>query len=219
MPDSTYIRKCGRFLPQPPIIHPPRLPHGTQASTRLANIQGVSYQIRCFARCSPLLIRGISFQTTGLPLSRGCTMVAYRFADCCRQFLNIWNLTTSREPAPTRKHARISIGDVGFIRRGQFHLLFSAGSPLGERQPGDDVPSTFEELTVGIPESSEPRQPGCLRTDTVREFGAGVGASVSTPLYVLSHKPTSTHFKMYHPAPWNLAQISHSSSLGIVVQH
>lgn len=92
------------------------------------------------------------------------------------------NPITSREPAPTRNYARISIGDVGFIRRGQFHLLFSAGSPLGGRQPGEDVPATFEELTVGDPVSGEPRLPGCLRTDTVREIGAGLGVTVSTAL-------------------------------------
>ena len=88
------------------------------------------------------------------------------------------------EPAPT-EDTRIGIGDVGFIRRGQFHLLFSAGSQLGERQLGDDVPRTFEPLTVGRTTFGQPRLPGCLRTDTVREVGAGLGASVSTgALYV-----------------------------------
>ena len=94
-------------------------------------------------------------------------------------------LATSREPAPTRSYARISIGDVGFIRRGQFHLLFSAGSPLGERELGEDVPATFEELNVGVPEPVQPQVPGCLRTDVVRETGFGISATVSTILYVL----------------------------------
>jgi hypothetical protein len=51
--------------------------------------------------------------------------------------------------------------------------LFSAGSPLGERRLGEDVPTTFEELTVGTLVRDQPRIPGCLRTDTVREVGAG----------------------------------------------
>ena len=96
------------------------------------------------------------------------------------------NPATSREPAPTHNYTRISIGDVGFIRRGQFHLLFSAGCPLGERQLGDDVPDTFEELSIGTPVFGQPRLPVCLRTDTVREVGAGLGATVSTTLYVPS---------------------------------
>lgn len=96
------------------------------------------------------------------------------------------NPTISREPAPTQNYKRINFGDVGFIRGGQFHLLFSAGRPLGERRPGIDVPLTFEELKVGTPVFRQPRRPGCLRTDTVREIGAGLGASVATtPGYVL----------------------------------
>ena len=79
---------------------------------------------------------------------------------------------TSREPAPTRDYARVKIGDVGFIRSGQFHLLFSAGSPLGERLLGRDVPITFEPLTVGRIVSGRPRPPGCLHTITVRDQGA-----------------------------------------------
>jgi len=35
---------------------------------------------------------------------------------------------------------RIQIGDVGCIRRACFHLLFSAGKPLGVRQLGVDTP-------------------------------------------------------------------------------
>ena len=89
----------------------------------------------------------------------------------------------SRQPAPA-DYARIAIGDVGFIRRGRFHLLFSAGSPLGERELGEGVPTTFEQLTVGTPARDQPRLPGCLCTTTVREIGAGLGATIPTALYV-----------------------------------
>ena len=89
----------------------------------------------------------------------------------------------SREPSPTNKYPRVNIGDVGFIRRGKFHLLFSAGSPLEDRRLGDDVPTTFEPLDVGDLDSSLPRQPGCLRTSTVRQFGVGLGATASASLY------------------------------------
>ena len=89
-----------------------------------------------------------------------------------------------REPSPVN-YTRIAIGDVGFIRRGQFHLLFSAGSPLGERQLGVDVPETFEQLTVGTLVRDKPRPPGCLCTTSVREVGAGRGATIPAALYVL----------------------------------
>ena len=56
--------------------------------------------------------------------------------------------TTSREPAPVNC-TRVRIGDVGFIRRGQFHLLFSAGLPSDGRKLGVDVPETFEPLNIG----------------------------------------------------------------------
>ena len=93
----------------------------------------------------------------------------------------MWN---SREPSPTSRYERIGIGDVGFIRRGQFHLLFSAGTPLGDRIPGRDVPSTFEQLDIGTPESRPPRQSGCLRTSNVRQVEAELGVTVSAATYV-----------------------------------
>ncbi|KAF9644728.1 hypothetical protein BDM02DRAFT_3121390 [Thelephora ganbajun] len=86
------------------------------------------------------------------------------------------------EPAPTSDYTRIKIGDVGFIRRGQFNLMFSAGSPLGLRQLGVDVPITFEELDVETRPSGQPRQPGCLRTPTVRPIGADLAGTAFTPL-------------------------------------
>jgi len=48
------------------------------------------------------------------------------FIDCCGWYLKICKPTISREPAPARSYTRINIGDVGFIHRGQFHLLDSA---------------------------------------------------------------------------------------------
>jgi len=81
-----------------------------------------------------------------------------------------------REPAPASSYTRVNIGDVGFLRYGKFYLLFSAGSPLGNRRLGEDVPATFEQLDVGTPALLEPRPPGCLHTSTIREVGAGLDA-------------------------------------------
>ena len=86
----------------------------------------------------------------------------------------------SREPAPIYSYKRVKLGDVGYIRRGRFHLLFSAGCPLGSRQLGVDVPLTFEPLDVGPVIFSQPRLPGYLCTSTVKETGASLGASVCT---------------------------------------
>ena len=85
-----------------------------------------------------------------------------------------------REPAPIYSYKRVKLGDVGYIRRGRFHLLFSAGCPLGSRQLGVDVPHTFEPLNTGQVIFSQPRLPGYLCTSTVKESGAGAGASVAT---------------------------------------
>ncbi|KAF9781373.1 hypothetical protein BJ322DRAFT_272750 [Thelephora terrestris] len=87
------------------------------------------------------------------------------------------------EPAPIHSYRRVKAGDVGYIRRGHFHLLFSAGCALGSRQLGVDVPPTFEPLDVGPIIYGQPRLPGCLCTSTVKETGGDLGASVSaTPL-------------------------------------
>jgi len=87
------------------------------------------------------------------------------------------NPTTHRDPSPTEHYPRIKIGDVGFIRNGQFHLLFSAGSP---QTPGEGVPITFEPLIVGDPVLDQPRRPDCLRTSTVQQLGAGLDATGGT---------------------------------------
>jgi len=85
-----------------------------------------------------------------------------------------------REPAPIPNYKRVNIGDVGFLRRGKFHLLFSAGSPLGDRQLGDDVPTTFKQLDVGTLAPRDPRPPGCLHTSTIREVGGVLDATGRT---------------------------------------
>lgn len=91
---------------------------------------------------------------------------------------------TAREPAPLNYFKRVRLGDVGYVRKGCFHLLFSAGKPLGERQLGADVPLTFQPLDVGPIVNLQPRLPGCLSTNTVREAGASLGATISAIPYV-----------------------------------
>ena len=84
-----------------------------------------------------------------------------------------------REPGPIYSYKRVRPGDVGYTRRGRFHLLFSAGVPLGSRVPGTDVPLTFEPLDVGPIIPGEVRPPGYLRTNTIRQIGVDVGGSVA----------------------------------------
>ena len=88
-----------------------------------------------------------------------------------------------REPAPIYSYKRIRLGDVGYIREGGFHLLFSAGEPLGTRILGSDVPHTFEPLKVDRFIRRGVRPAGYLRTTSVREIGADVGASAAIPWY------------------------------------
>ena len=84
-----------------------------------------------------------------------------------------------REPSPIYSYRRVRPGDVGYTRRGRFHLLFSAGIPLGSRELGTDVPLTFVPLDIGPIISGEVRDPGYLRTNTVRQIGVDVGGSVA----------------------------------------
>lgn len=83
------------------------------------------------------------------------------------------------EPSPTDSYARVELGDVGFIRYGRFHLLFSAGCPLGSRRLGEDVPKTFQPLNVGPTTCDTSWPPRCISINTHEEFGAGFDASVS----------------------------------------
>jgi hypothetical protein len=104
-----------------------------------------------------------------------------------------------REPAPIHSFKRIKLGDVGYIRRGQFHLLFSAGCPLGDRQLGVDVPHAFQPLNVGPTVYIQPRRPGCLSTNTIRAVGVDLGASISPVPYVRSAASVSSGISDIHP--------------------
>lgn len=76
----------------------------------------------------------------------------------------------AREPAPLPYFKRVQPGDVGYIRRGCFNLLFSAGCPLGGREVGFDVPRTFKRLDVGTILNAQPRSPGYTSTKTTRKI-------------------------------------------------
>lgn len=122
--------------------------------------------------------------------------------------------TTTRDPAPLDNFKRIQLGDVGYIRRGCFHLLFSAGCPLGERQLGVDVPHTFKKLDVGPISKTQPRFPGYLSTNTVRKTRVPLRVSMgtdNTDPYVRSH-PFPPESQMRAPGCWNPAPPSRSSS-------
>ena len=108
---------------------------------------------------------------------------------------------TTREPSPLSSFKSIQIGDVGYIRTGCFHPLFSAGCPLGERKLGTDVPQTFKQLQVGVIVERAPLAPGCLCTDGVRATQVGpvpptspawTSPSSVPPPYVHSVTPVSS---------------------------
>ena len=77
--------------------------------------------------------------------------------------------------------------------------MFSAASPIGNRTPGVDVPSTFVELPIGEEETQEdqPRAPGCVGAITYRKVIAGLRLSVTEPIMkcVLSLRPSPTILK------------------------
>ena len=72
--------------------------------------------------------------------------------------------------SPIYSYKRVRPGDVGYTRRGRSHLLFSAGLPLGSRELGVDVSTTFESLDVGSVISDQTRPPGYLRTESVQQI-------------------------------------------------
>ena len=84
-----------------------------------------------------------------------------------------------REPGPIYSYKRVSLGDVGYIRQGRFHLLFSAGIPLGPRERGKDVPSTFEQLEVGPIIKGENIPSEKIVAKAVRKIGVDVGVSAA----------------------------------------
>ena len=47
------------------------------------------------------------------------------------------------EPSPGEPNSPVEVGDVGFIRYGQFHRLFNALLPAGDQS---DVPEYYEQL-------------------------------------------------------------------------
>ena len=121
------------------------------------------------------------------------------FSALTHEYLKIRDSVTFREPV-SADNKPIRIGDVGFIRRGQFHLLFYAGSSLEEVQLGDDVPSKFSPLTIGKTAFRDPRPPDCLHSGAVEAYGAELGVTVPTPSYVLSLGISSGFLKSEPPS-------------------
>lgn len=90
------------------------------------------------------------------------------------------------QPAPLHNYERVQVGDVGYVREGRFHLLFSAGVPLGSRVKGVDVPSDFEYLDVGPVNQDQPRKAGPAKTAYIQISGGDVDASLDLPTTVVS---------------------------------
>ena len=96
----------------------------------------------------------------------------------------------TREPAPHHHLKGIQLGDVGYIRRGGFVLLFFAGSSLDKVKLGNNVPRTFKPLDVGPIFRAHPRSPEYLSTDTVQEIPAR--ASIYPYVRSVASSPSST---------------------------
>ena len=126
-------------------------------------------------------------------LTRNRALARYKYGDALWLTLRCFSTaanrsdTDHRQPGPIYSYKRVRIGDVGYISRGRFHLLFSAGIPLGSRTPGTDVPHTFEPLDVGPIILGDVRPPGYLRTDTVQQIGVDVGGSAAVAWCVCTY--------------------------------
>ena len=96
---------------------------------------------------------------------------------------------SAREPSPIRgSFERVKVGDVGYVRKGRFHLLFSAGREPGNMGPGANTPRTFEPLTIGKTIYNQSRPPGYLYPGVAEETRPGPAESVDTNPCALSVK-------------------------------
>ena len=132
--------------------------------------------------------------------------------------------TTTRKPSPTQSFKCIQLGDVGCIWRGHFHLLLSAGSPLGKGQLGIHVPLTFKQLNIGLIDHTEPQLPSCFSTSTVQETGVGFGVSICPILYVHSVVPTPSTisvvcFRMLEPSIKILFELTGKQGSALVTKY
>ena len=111
---------------------------------------------------------------------------------------------------------------MGYIRRGCFNLLFSAGFPLGERELGVDVPRTFKQLVVGPILNTEPRSPGCLSAGAIREIPTRARASMYP--YVRSVTPISSRVsdvcsRMLEPGTSISLQLTGDQGAALLTKH
>ncbi|KAF8521310.1 hypothetical protein JB92DRAFT_1817718 [Gautieria morchelliformis] len=83
------------------------------------------------------------------------------------------------QPAPLDNYDKIKIGDVGYIRQGRFHLLFSASMPQGGRILGEDVPLDFVPFEPGPTAKDQPRGPGALHARYIKQIGAAFNISAN----------------------------------------
>jgi hypothetical protein len=102
--------------------------------------------------------------------------------------------------------------------------LFSAGCPLGDRQLGVDVPRTFQPLDVGPTIYTQPRRPGCISTNTVREAGVDLGTSLSSVPYVRSIASTSSgisdvRFRMLEPGASISFELTEKQGAALVTKY
>ena len=74
--------------------------------------------------------------------------------------------------------------------------MFSAGSPLGSRELGKDVPVTFEPLSVGNLICSQPQPPGPLCSATVQEVVTDSGVMGYTTTYTPPGFRTTHSFEL-----------------------
>jgi len=128
-----------------------------------------------------------------------------------------------REPGPIYSYKRVRPGDVGYTRRGRFHLLFSAGIPLGTRELGTDVPHTFEPLDIGPIISGKVRPPGYLRTSTVRQIGADVGGSVAVAWCVYidfgNESQLTKHTSTVEPGARMAFELTRKQGAALITKH
>jgi len=128
----------------------------------------------------------------------------------------------TREPAPLPDFKCVQLGDVGYILRGCFHLLFSAGKPLDGRELGVDVPRTFKQLHVGPTFNTQPGPQGYVSTNTVQETSTRLRASTCPYVHSIvsiSPKPSIMHSRMFEPNSSISFQLTGGQGAALLTKH
>ena len=116
----------------------------------------------------------------------------------CR--LNLWVTVTLGNP-PLLSNAPVSTLETWALYATENFIFCSPLGPHWGTGNWEVCSYTFEPLDVGTLDFSQPRQPGCLRTSTVRQVRVGLGVTASASVCIISLQLFSTILEYVPSSP------------------